>query len=97
MSKKNTQEINLDSNRDLKDESTPHDKSLATIRCICGAEILVVPDLKAMELAIENHVDEHIKASNDSERILPPDSLKQFLTEQVLIVASKINQPNVNY
>jgi len=69
---------------------------LATVRCVCGAEILVVPDLKAMELAIENHVDEHRKASNDSERILTPDSLKQFLTEQILIVASKINLETTN-
>ena len=58
-------------------------------RCLCGAEILVIPDLKAMDQAIKNHVAEHEKARNSSEGILALDLLEQYLVEQVLIVASK--------
>jgi len=34
--------------------------SLPTIKCKCGAELLLVPDLKSMNKAIENHVAEHV-------------------------------------
>jgi hypothetical protein len=53
------------------------------IKCVFGFEILVVPDLKAMNQAIKNHVKKHNKSS--SER------LKDLLTKQTYIVASKIN------
>ena len=56
------------------------------VKCICGSEILVVPDLKAMNLAIENHVTiKHKTTPDDSE------SLTEFLAEQVLLLATKIN------
>jgi hypothetical protein len=42
----------------------------------------VLPDLKAMNLAINNHLTAHKKALVDS---------AERLTEQVLIVASKMN------
>lgn len=64
---------------------------MPVIRCVCGSEILVVPDLKAMYLAIKNHVVEHKKNFDTSER------LTEFLTEQVIIVANKmipLNQEN---
>ena len=35
--------------------------SLVVIKCSCGAEILLVPDVAAMSAAIENHVVEHQK------------------------------------
>jgi hypothetical protein len=73
-----------------------HKKSMPIVRCVCGSEILVVPDLKTMNLAINNHVAEHKKASDGSKMILSLDSLEQFLTEQVLIVASKINLETAN-
>ena len=65
---------------------------MPTIRCICGLEILVVPDLKAMNRAIKNHVAEHKKA----EYGLEFDSLEEFLTEQILMVACNMNMPNVS-
>jgi len=56
------------------------------VRCVCGSEILVVPDLKAMNLAITNHVaTKHKTTPGDSER------LTEFLAEQVLFEATKIN------
>ena len=45
--------------------------------CTCGAKILVVPDFAAMDRAIKNHLAEDKKAD------------EQFLTEQVLKIASK--------
>ena len=41
-------------------------KILNVIKCECGTEILVVPDLHAMEKAIEAHVSEHCKHEKDS-------------------------------
>jgi hypothetical protein len=34
--------------------------NLLIINCKCGAELLLVPDLKSMNEAIENHVAEHV-------------------------------------
>jgi hypothetical protein len=38
------------------------------IRCECGFEILLVPDLKAMGRAIEIHAAEHAKKEQSSEK-----------------------------
>ena len=78
MTRKNLQKINFTSEESHKSKSAARKKSMSTIRCVCGFEILVVPDLKAMDRAIKNHVANHKKASIVSER----------LTEQVLIAAA---------
>jgi hypothetical protein len=57
-------------------------------RCVCGFKILVIPDLKAMDRAIKNHVAEH-KKEKDNLGKLAPGKLSNLLIEQVLIVASK--------
>jgi hypothetical protein len=55
-------------------------------RCTCGFEILVVPDLKAMNRAINNHlIVVHKKTYYISE---------ESLAKQVLLVASKIRLIN---
>ena len=51
----------------------------------CGIEILVIPDLKAMNLAINNHLAEHRKYDEIFRRIV------QFLAQQVIIVAGEMN------
>jgi hypothetical protein len=51
---------------------------MPVIKCVCGFEILMVPNLKVMDQAIENHVAKHKNASDVSE----------WLTKQVLIVAA---------
>ncbi len=51
--------------------------NMPIVMCTCGAKILVVPDLAAMNRAVKNHKVEH-KSANE-----------QFLTEQILEVASK--------
>ena len=66
-------------------------KCMPIIKCICGCEILVVPDLKAMDRAIKNHLAKHKKADYD----LAFDSLEVFLTEQILLAASEMKSPNL--
>ncbi len=38
---------------------------LTTIRCSCGFEILLVPDVKVMSEAIEAHAEKHQKKAKD--------------------------------
>ena len=84
MSKNNFQEINFGSSQ--KSKSALSKKGLPTIRCVCGKRILVVPDLNAMNRAIKNHIAVHKR----SDYGLMFESLDEFLTEQVLMVASEI-------
>ncbi len=63
-------------------------KSMPTVRCVCGFKILVIPDLKAMNRAIKNHLAKHKQAHIKSERLA---FFEESLAEQVLIVASKMN------
>jgi hypothetical protein len=79
------QEINLASGQQRKSKFAKHRKGMPTIRCVCGLRILIVPDLKAMNRAIKNHVAEHKQADYG----LAFDSLEEFLTEQILMAASK--------
>jgi hypothetical protein len=92
MTKKNYREINFASDQDRKSKSAKYKKGMPTIRCVCGTRILVVPDLKAMNRAIKNHVAEHKQAYYG----LVLGYLEDFLTAQILITASKINLPNVS-
>ncbi len=93
MKRKSIQEIRFSSGQDSESKSAVHKKRMPLVRCICGSEILVVPDLKAMNCAIKNHVAEHKQARDGSDRL---ESLTGFLTERVLMVASEIDLPNLN-
>jgi hypothetical protein len=86
------QEINFNSGQDSKRKSPKPRKGMPTIRCVCGLRILIVPDLKAMNRAIKNHLAEHKQADYG----LAFDSLEEFLTEHILRAASKMNLPNVS-
>jgi hypothetical protein len=92
MKKKNYQESNIVSGKDRKSKSIIHKKGIPTIKCVCDSRILVVPDLKAMDRAIKNHVSEHRQADYG----LVSDSLEEFLTEQTLTVASEMNLPKLD-
>jgi hypothetical protein len=50
---------------------------MPTFTCTCGAKILIVPDLNAMNKAIKNHIveDKHVT--------------EQFLSDQVIRALSK--------
>jgi hypothetical protein len=78
MTKKGIQESNFIFSKDRTGKFVAHKTHMPIIKCVCGFEILLVPDLKAMDRAIKNHVTNHKKASDVSKR----------LTEQVLIVAA---------
>ena len=82
MAKRGIQESNFTFSQDYNDKFVVHKTRMPIIKCGCGFEILVLPDLKEMNCAIKNHVGEHKKAR--SER------LTEYLTEQVLIMASKM-------
>jgi hypothetical protein len=86
VTKKSSKETKFSHNRSRHRKLTVHKKRMPIVKCICGSEILVLPDLKAMNLAIANHVAIKHKATVDDS-----DRLAEFLAEQVLIVATKIN------
>jgi hypothetical protein len=90
LTRKSVQEINFPSHQDGKSKFAAHTKGMPIVKCVCGAEILVLPDLKAMKNAIKNHVAEHKQASSPK-WISKLGSLEEFLTEQILIEATKMN------
>ena len=82
MKKKGIQESNFIFPKDHSGKFVAHKTSMPIIKCACNFEILVVPDLKAMDRAIQNHAAQHKKACSKK--------LADFLTAQVLIVASNL-------
>jgi len=92
MTKKNCAEINYVSGQGNKNKSAKYQRGMPTIRCVCGLRILIVPDLKAMNRAIKNHVAKHKQMDYGLEF----DLLEEFLTEQILMATNKINLPNVS-
>jgi hypothetical protein len=55
---------------------------LPIINCECGAEILVVPDLQAMNCAIKTHADEHRKKTrNNQKKQITPNSVTEMLSQ----------------
>jgi hypothetical protein len=55
-------------------------------RCSCGSEILVVPDLAAMDRAIQKHVGHHNRITGDH-------LTQEVLTTTILRVISKMASP----
>jgi hypothetical protein len=92
MNKTKCLESNFVSGQEGKSKSVKRKKGMSTIRCVCGKRILVVPDLKAINRAVEEHIAEHKQADYG----LVPDLVEEFLTEQILMVASEMNLPNVS-
>jgi len=67
-------------------------EGLPIISCECGAEILVVPDLQAMNRAIKTHVAEHRKKErNTQKRAVTSGKINQLLSQLTLI---KMTQQN---
>ena len=64
---------------------------LPVIKCSCGAEILLVPDVKLMSEAIEAHVEEHKqKVKDPKEAEAEAERIRDDLIVKVLNKASKI-------
>ena len=66
---------------------------LPLLKCECGAEILLLPDLRLMNHAIEVHVSEHRKKEKDPNKAaLEAAHIRDILVEQLLKKASEINK-----
>ena len=65
---------------------------LPTIKCECGAEILIVPDLPAMDRAIKTHAADHRKKKrSEGSNITASSNISQFLSQLSLIKISAQN------
>ena len=65
-------------------------KGLFMIKCSCGAEILLVPNVNAMSEAIEAHVENHTQKIKDSKAAeAEAERIRDHLIIQVLDEASK--------
>lgn len=67
-------------------------KAMVKIRCSCGHEILLLPNVKAMGKAIDDHVELHLQnlkaprcTTKEAER------LKDILIAQALFLASQFD------
>lgn len=68
-------------------------KNSQTIRCECGAEILLIPDVKEMGRLIDIHAKEHGQKEKNPE--IAKSAIKRIqdlLTEQVLEKALETKQ-----
>lgn len=60
------------------------------VRCECGDEILLLPDLKEMGKAIEDHAELHLQGlKGPACAAAEAESLKNALIAQVLLIASE--------
>jgi hypothetical protein len=68
-------------------------KRLPIINCVCGAEILLVPDLQAMNRAIKTHVAQHRKTDSRSTQTneIKPSKVSELLSQ---LAITKISQQN---
>ena len=65
---------------------------LPIINCECGAEILVVPDLQAMNRAIKTHAAQHRKKTRNTQKnVITSSKISQLLSQLLLIKISKQN------
>jgi hypothetical protein len=86
MASKATRKVNSMS----KNEKSQSYFQTATIKCFCGAEILMLPDLKLMASAIEKHVSWHKEKIKDKAQAeLEAKRIRDFLNMQVLKKASE--------
>lgn len=72
-------------------EKKPTRKTAMTlIKCSCGAEILLVPNVKLMSEAIEKHVEKHKrKIKNQKEAEVEAERIRDYLITQVFDKASE--------
>ena len=66
---------------------------LPLLKCECGAEILLIPDLKVMNHAIEVHVLEHRKKEKDAGKAAAVAAhIREILIAQLLRKASEMDR-----
>lgn len=61
---------------------------LPLIRCQCGEQILLIPDVKAMDKAIEAHLNSCTLTKHSKNRVETKNRLCGHLIKQVLDVAA---------
>ncbi|MFB3889542.1 MAG: hypothetical protein ACE14S_08625 [Candidatus Bathyarchaeia archaeon] len=65
---------------------------LPVIKCVCGTEILVLPDLKEMSKAIDRHALEHLETERRAKRDEAVDDVWRLLIKQLLKKADEISR-----
>jgi hypothetical protein len=66
---------------------------MPTVRCLCGAELLVVPNVEAMSKAIEAHIETHIQGIKDPKKAVEEaEHIRDYLITQVLEKISHTEQ-----
>lgn len=63
--------------------------NLQLIKCECGHEILLIPDVTVMSEAIETHITEHTKKFKGSNAAVESERLRDILIAQALKLASE--------
>jgi hypothetical protein len=63
-------------------------KNLPIIKCKCGSELLLVPDVELMNNAIEKHVAEHI----DKTELIATEDANQIREHLIIQVFEKANK-----
>jgi hypothetical protein len=68
-------------------------KRLPIINCECGTEILVVPDLQAMNHAIKTHVANHRKKKRNTQKNeIKPNEVSELLSQLIIIKMGEQNK-----
>ncbi len=63
---------------------------LSVVKCFCGSAILLVPNVKLMSKAVEDHVAKHTqKAKNHKEAEVEAERVRDDLITKILEKASK--------
>jgi hypothetical protein len=64
-------------------------RKMVTVRCECGEDLLLMPDLEEMGRAIEDHVDMHLQCLK-APGCTPKEAkrLKDALIAQIITIAS---------
>lgn len=80
-------------------QQPPSGKNHKIIRCECGAEILLMPDVKEMERTIVAHAESHAQKEKEPKKAKALfEQIQDSLIRQVLVMASENgeNFPNHN-
>ena len=64
---------------------------LSVVKCVCGAAILLVPNVKVMSKAVEDHVEKHVaKVKNQREAEVEAERVRDDLITKILEKASEL-------
>jgi hypothetical protein len=71
-------------------------KNLQFVRCECGEEILLVPNAREMDRAIELHANKHALKENNPERAEASfKQIQQDLVQKTLLFAAMQNEQSI--